>query len=69
MLASKLEGAWRDEAKQRQAQGGKAKVVQNSAQGKTRDRIAEAAGVSHDTVHKARYIRENADDEAKLAAV
>lgn len=45
-------------AKERQAQGGKEKVVQNSSQPKSRDTIADLAGVSHDTIRKVEEIKE-----------
>lgn len=51
-------------AKERQVQGGEEKVVQTSAQaGKVRDQIAEAAGVSHDTVQRVKKIKAEAAPE------
>lgn len=44
---------------------GKADPVQNSAQGRTRDDLARAAGVSHDTIHKVETIQAKADDKLK----
>ncbi len=39
---------------------GVANPVQISGEGRIDDQIAKAAGVSHDTIHKARYVRERA---------
>ncbi|MDD5534058.1 MAG: MT-A70 family methyltransferase, partial [Syntrophales bacterium] len=36
-----------------------------SSQGKTRESLASVAGVSHDTIHKAKVIAARADDETK----
>jgi hypothetical protein len=45
------------EAKEKQREGGREKVVQTSAQaGKTRDELANLAGVSHDTIAKVKVI-------------
>lgn len=33
----------------------------NSAQGKTRDKVAEKVGIGHDTLRKAQVIAENKD--------
>ena len=40
---------------------GKQDPVQNSAQGKTRDKVAEQVNMSHDTLRKAQEIAENKD--------
>ncbi|WP_105303077.1 ParB/RepB/Spo0J family partition protein [Anaerolactibacter massiliensis] len=40
---------------------GKQDPVQNSAQGKTRDKVAEQVNMSHDTLRKAQVIAENKD--------
>lgn len=47
--------------------GGRSKAVQDSAQasGKTRREVARFAGVSHDTVEKAKVIRDKADEPTK----
>lgn len=42
---------------------GKVDPVQNSSQGKTRDTIADLAGVSHDTIRKVEAIKETAAPE------
>ncbi len=41
--------------------------MQNSAQGTTRDELARAAGVSHDTIAKVEKIEANATPETKEA--
>lgn len=68
-LALVLEPLVAAKAKQKQSQGGKAKVVQNSAQPpdrrKTRAELAKVAGVSHDTIAKAKFLRDNADERTK----
>lgn len=61
-LALKLEPLIATKAKERMRAG---KPVQNSAQGKTRDAIAKAAGLSHDTIHKAKIVAEKAPEEVK----
>ena len=53
------------QAKERQVLGGKEKVVQNSAQAKTRDELAKMAGVSHDTFSKGEYLLAHADEPTK----
>jgi len=68
-LALVLEPLVAGKAKQKQSQGGKAKVVQNSAQPperrKTRAELANVAGVSHDSIAKAKFLRDNADERTK----
>jgi len=68
-LALALEPLMAAKAKERQAQGGKTKVVQNSAQPpderKTRAELAQVAGVSHDTIAKTKFLRDNADESTK----
>lgn len=44
-------------AKERQAEGGRNKVVQNSTQPKTRDIVAEKLDTSHDTLSKIKFIK------------
>ena len=74
VLALQLEPLYAAEAKRRQIQGGKEKVVQKSAQpsdgGRTRDKIAEIAGVSHETIRKVKAIEAEADkgNEAAIEA-
>ena len=63
-LALKLKPLLAAQAKEKQAEGGKEKVVQNSSQPiderKTRASLAKAAGVSHDTISKVEKIQKNA---------
>lgn len=67
-LALKLEPLIAAEAKQRMAKGGKTKGQQTSADlGQTREKVAELAGVSHDTIAKAKVIAEKATDDLKAA--
>ena len=70
-LALELEPLIRERAKERQREGGREKVVQNSSQPiderKSRQELAKLANVSHDTLSKARLIKERADDETKTA--
>jgi hypothetical protein len=64
-LALKLKPIIVEKAKERQAAGGENKVVQNSAQPKTREVIAKKAGVSHDTITKTEKVLEAASEETK----
>ena len=67
-LALLLEPLVAAKAKENQRAGGGSgdSGRQNSAQPtKTRDEVAKAAGTSHDTIAKTRYLRDNADDETK----
>lgn len=63
VLALKLEPLYAAEAKRRQ--GTRTDIVQNSAPssdtGKTRDKVAKAAGVSHDTIRKVKVIEAEAN--------
>lgn len=67
LLALKLKPLIAEKAKERQIQGGKEKVVQKSAQAKTRDELAKVAGVSHDTIHKVEKIEAEATPQVKEA--
>lgn len=67
VLALKLKPLIAEKAKGRQIQGGKEKVVQKSAQAKTRDELAKVAGVSHDTIHKVEKIEAEASESTKQA--
>ena len=67
VLALKLKPLIAEKAKGRQIQGGKEKVVQKSAQAKTRDELAKVAGVSHDTIHKVEKIEAEAPESTKQA--
>lgn len=64
-LALKLEDIHRKEAKSRMLSGKKLDPAQISAGGETRDKIAEKAGVSHDTIAKVKKIEAKASDEIK----
>ena len=70
-LALRLKGVIAARAKARQ-QGGQGGVllVQNSAQakGKTRDALAAAADVSHDTIHKVEAVERDAPEPVRAAA-
>lgn len=66
-LALRLEGVIAARAKERMKAGKAQDPVQISAQGKTRQEIAEAAGVSHDTVAKVKKIEAQAAPEVKSA--
>ena len=67
----KLEPLIAKKAKEKQAEGGRDKVVQISAQAsderKTREQVAKIAGVSHDTIAKAKMIEEKAAETVKAA--
>lgn len=65
VLALKLKPMIAEQAKERQAQAGRGEEVQKSAQAKTRDELARAAGVSHDTIHKVEAIEKGATDKTK----
>lgn len=65
VLALKLKPMIAEKAKERQAQAGRGEDVQKSAQAKTRDELAKAAGVSHDTIHKVEVIEEKATPAIK----
>ena len=66
-LALKLKDVIMAKAKERQLAGLKQNTVpQNSAERKeTRQELAEISSVSHDTVSRAEYIAEHADEETK----
>ena len=71
-LALKFEPLLREQAKERQATstgGNCPQLVQNSSQAgngeKTRQKIADIAGVSHDTIKKVKKLAEAADEETK----
>ena len=63
-LALLLKPMLAEEARKRMF-AGKADPVQNSAQGKTREQLAERAGVSHDTITKADFISRHASEPTK----
>lgn len=72
VLVLALESYYKAKAKERQKTstgGSNPQLVQNSAPpehiGKVRDKLAEKAGVSHDTISKVKFIEANADDEIK----
>ena len=68
-LALKVEPLIAENAKEKQAEGGRQKVVQISAQApderKTREQVAKLAGVSHDTIAKVKMILEKAAEPVK----
>lgn len=68
-LALKLEPLLRPAAKEKQKEGGRAKVCQNSDKAPidTKKEIARAAHVSHDTIAKAKVIQAKASEETKAA--
>lgn len=66
ILALKLKPVIAAKAKERML-AGKANPTQNSAQGETRQEIAKAAGVSHDTIAKVERIEQQATPEIKAA--
>ena len=65
-LALKLEPLLAEKAKARQRKGGRKKVLQNSVEPRTaQQQVAQAAGVSHDTIHKVKVIKEQAPEQVK----
>lgn len=66
-LALVLEPLVAAKAKERQAAGGKAKVLQNSGEPpvRTDKELAAVAGVSHDTLAKAKFLRDRATPKTK----
>ena len=65
-LALKLKPVIAAKAKERQGtRTDKGNIVQNSA--RSRDELAKAAGVSHDTIHKVEKIQQKAPEEVKEA--
>ena len=63
VLALKLKPVVAKMAKERQAQAGRGEEVQKSAQAKTRDELAKAAGVSHDTIRKVEAIQNSGNQQ------
>jgi len=45
--------------------GAKGTQISAEAKGETRDKLAKAAGVSHDTIHKVEKIQKEAPEETK----
>ena len=71
-LVLKFEPLLRAQARERQATcsgGDQPQLVKNSAQagnaGRTREKLGQMAGVSHDTIKKVKKLSEAADDETK----
>jgi len=56
-----------EEKAEERMKAGKANPVTNSAQGRTRKKVAEAAGVSEDTIRKSEIIEKEASPEVKEA--
>lgn len=67
VLALRLKPIIAAKAKERQAKAGRGEDVPISAQAKTRDEIAKAAGVGHDTIAKVEKIEAKAAPEIKAA--
>lgn len=65
-LALKLEPLITERGKEKKRKGGKSKVPQVSVEPiDTQKELAKSAGVSHDTIHKAKVIAEKAPEETK----
>ncbi len=65
LLALELENIFKVEAIERMHKGKSLDPTQKSAGGETRDKIAEIANVSHDTIAKVKKIESKASDEIK----
>jgi len=65
LLALELENIFKAEAIGRMRKGKSLDPTQKSAGGETRDKIAEIANVSHDTIDKVKKIESKASDETK----
>jgi hypothetical protein len=61
-LSLVLETIIAERAKERMLAGKAVDPVQNSAQGKARDELAEIAGTSHDTIHKVKTVLRDAPE-------
>lgn len=61
-LALKLKPVIEEQARQRMSDGAKGTQISAEAKGETRDKLAKAAGVSHDTLHKVEVIKEKANE-------
>ena len=66
-LALKLKPVIEAQAKKRMSEGAKGTQISAEAKGETRDKLAQAAGVSHDTIHKVEKIQLKAPEEVKQA--
>jgi len=66
-LALLLKPEIEKKARQRMSEGAKGTQISAEAKGETRDQVAKAAGVSHDTIHKVEKIQEKASEETKQA--
>jgi ParB-like chromosome segregation protein Spo0J len=62
-----LEPLLEQQAAERMKAGKAPDPVTNSSQGRTRTQLAEAAGVSEDTIRKAKIISQEADEPTKVA--
>jgi N6-adenosine-specific RNA methylase IME4 len=60
-----LVSAIKAKAKERMLAGKKSDPAQNSAEGETRQELAAATNVSHDTIAKVEFLRAHADDRTK----
>jgi len=64
-LALKLKPVIEAQAKKRMSEGAKGTQISAEAKGETRDKLAHAAGVSHDTIHKVEKIQQKAPEAIK----
>ena len=68
-LALAYEPILKEQAKEKQIQAGREKLPQKSSEApkdrETRNKVAEIAGVSHDTIAKVKKIEDAADDDLK----
>lgn len=67
-LALKLKPLIAAQAKRRMSDGAKGVQISAQAKGKTRDDLAKAAGVSHDTIHKVETVMEHGTPEIQAKA-
>lgn len=67
-LALKLKPLIAAQAKKRMSDGAKGVQISAQAKGKTRDDLAKAAGVSHDTIHKVETVMEHGTPEIQAKA-
>ena len=64
-LALKLKPVIEEQAKKRMSEGAKGTQISAEAKGETREKLAKAAGVSHDTIHKVEKIQQKAPEAIK----
>lgn len=63
LLALKLKTVIQEQAQKRMSEGAKGVKISAQAKGKTRDKLADIADVSHDTVHKVEVIHNSGDKD------